>query len=169
MNSKLFSTSRHSSIPEDKDTFGKFIGEWSLDLTITNQDGSTIQYKGEWHFFRILQGRAIQDIWIIPGLTSSEDDDFHEYGTTVRTFNPKTQKWRAVWVGPIQNQLFTFDIEDSGDQITLTASNITSMEMKWSFFGITPNAFKWKSEVKINGHWFTNYFMELKRIISTES
>lgn len=166
MDSKLFSKSRHSSIPESKDTFGKFIGKWNLDLTITNHDGSNLKYKGEWHFHRILQGRAIQDIWIIPGLTSHDDNDFHEYGTTVRTFNPKTNKWKAVWVGPIQNQLFIFDIEDNINQITLTETNIPNLEMKWSFFDISQNSFKWKSEVKTKEHsnWIINYFMELTRI-----
>ena len=163
IDSKLFSKSRHSSIPENKDTFGKFIGNWSLELTITNLDGSKLKYVGEWHFHRILQGRAIQDIWIIPGLATHEYGDFHEYGTTVRTFDTKTGKWRAVWVGPIQNQLYVFDVEDKIDQISLTATNITLMEMKWSFFDIAPNSFKWKSEVKLKDRWFTNYFMELTR------
>lgn len=163
MDTKLFSTNRHHSIPESKDTFGKFIGEWNLDLTITHSDGSTLQYKGEWHFHRILEGRAIQDIWIIPDSAAQEDNTFHEYGTTVRTFNPRTNAWKAVWVGPIQNQLFTFDIDDQNDQIVLTATN-TPMDMKWSFFNISPNSFNWKSEVKVKEHWFTNYSMELTRI-----
>ncbi|HNQ13418.1 MAG TPA: hypothetical protein PKM16_09455 [Bacteroidia bacterium] len=163
MNTKLFSTDRHSSIPENKDPFGNFIGAWSLDLTITNPNGSTLKYKGEWHFHRILQGRAIQDIWIIPGLTAQGDNAFHEYGTTIRTFNPKTNKWKAVWIGPIQNQFFVFDIEDHIDQITLTATN-TPIDMKWSFYNISPNSFKWKSEVKAKENWFINYFMELTRI-----
>lgn len=166
MDYKLFSESRHSSIPVDKDTFGKFIGKWNLDLIIINPDGSNIKYKGEWHFHRILQGRAIQDIWIIPGLTSNKVNEFHEFGTTVRTFNPKTNKWKAVWIGPIQNQLFVFDIEDNNEQIILTEMNNPNLEMKWSFFDISKNSFKWKSEVKINEHnnWFTNYHMKLTRI-----
>ena len=166
MDTKLFSKTLHASIPESKDTFGKFIGEWSLNLTITNQNGTKNRFKGEWHFYRILQGRAIQDIWIIPGLTSQGENDFHEYGTTIRTFNFKTRKWRAVWVGPVQNQLFVFDIEDINDQIILTETNNPNLEMKWSFFDISENSFQWKSEVKIKGldSWFTNYHMILNRI-----
>ena len=166
MDNKLFSESLHNSIPKSKDTFGKFIGKWSLNLTITNLDGSNIKYKGEWHFHRILQGRAIQDIWIIPSLSFQEDNEFHEYGTTVRTFNPRTNKWKAVWFGPIQNQFFLFDIEENDDQITLTETNNRNLEMKWIFFDISQNSFKWRSEVKTkeNNRWFTNYFMELTRI-----
>lgn len=166
MDSKLYAKSLHSSIPEDKDTFGKFIGKWSLDLTITNFDGTKTRHKGEWHFHRILQGRAIQDIWIIPDLTTHLDNEFHEYGTTIRTFNPKTNQWKAVWVGPIQNQFFVFDIQDDIDPITLTLNNNSNLMMKWSFFDIAKNSFKWKSEVKIKeqDNWFINYYMELTRI-----
>ena len=166
MTSKLFSENIHKFIPSDRDVFGKFIGEWSLSLTITNFDGSSLNYKGEWHFFRILQGRAIQDIWIIPSLNPKGSDEFHEYGTTIRTFNPKTGKWKAVWTGPVQNQFFVFDIEDNDDTITLMETGNPKLEMKWSFFDIKEDSFQWKSEMKIRGtnDWFTNYHMELIRI-----
>ena len=164
MDSKLLSKTLHSSIPKSKDIFGKFIGEWSLTLTITNPDGTNARYNGEWNFYRILQGRAIQDIWIIPDIASQGDNEFHEFGTTIRTFNLKTNKWKAVWVGPVQNQLFVFDIEDNTDQIILTETNNPHLEMRWSFFDISENSFQWKSEVKIKENiWFTNYHMELTR------
>ena len=166
MDSKLYAKNLHTSIPENKDTFGKFIGKWSLDLTIINFDGTHSKHKGEWHFHRILQGRAIQDIWIIPDLTSYKDNEFHEYGTTIRTFNPKTSKWKAVWVGPIQNQFFIFDVEDYNDEIILTLNNDSNLDMKWRFFDISKNSFKWKSELKIKKHdnWFVNYYMKMARI-----
>ena len=167
METKLFSKNLHGSIPENRDIFGKFIGEWSLELTITNLNGISVQHKGEWHFHRILQGRAIQDVWIIPNLNSIDGNEFHEYGTTVRTYNANTKKWKAVWVGPIQNQFFVFDIDDNNEAIILTETNNPKLEMKWSFFDIFPNSFQWKSEIRIKetGNWFTNYYMKLTRIL----
>ncbi|MEO0572505.1 MAG: hypothetical protein AAF039_12430 [Bacteroidota bacterium] len=163
---KLFSKDLHQSIPKNRDVFGKFVGQWELLLTITDSFDTSSQYKGEWHFDRILQGRAIQDIWMIPGLANNESDEFHEYGTTIRTFNPKTNRWKAVWVGPIQNQFFVFDITDSDEAIILTETKNPKLEMKWSFYDISENSFQWKSEIKIKGsdRWLTNYHMELMRI-----
>lgn len=152
MNANLFATTRHSSIPESKDIFGKFIGKWSLDLTIINTNGTKLSYTGEWHFHRILQGRAIQDIWMVPGLTGQNHSEFHEYGTTIRTFNTNTNTWKAVWFGPIQNQLFVFDVEDKIDQIVLTQVNNPIWDMKWIFFDISSTTFKWKSEIKAKEH-----------------
>ena len=166
MTPELFSKELHNSIPANRDTFGKFIGTWSLQLTISDPSGSSLKYSGEWHFFRILQGRAIQDIWIIPSLMPKDNDEYHEYGTTIRTYNPKTEKWKAVWVGPIQNQLFMFDVEDNDEEIILTETKSPNLEMKWTFYNISENAFQWKSEVKVKGSdsWFTNYHMKLTRI-----
>lgn len=168
LSNKFFSNTRHNSIPEGRDIFGRFIGGWHLNLVIYKFDGSNKKHQGEWHFFRILQGRAIQDIWIIPDLNSSGKHDFYEYGTTVRKFNPKTENWSAVWVGPVQDQLFEFDIEDSEETIVLTEKGNLKLEMKWTFFDITANSFQWKSEVKVkgSGSWFTNFHMSLSRIKS---
>ena len=167
MENKLFSESLHASIPENRDVFGKFIGEWSLELSITNLNGTSVKYKGEWHFHRILQGRAIQDIWIIPKLNSIDGNEFHEYGTTVRTYDANTGKWKAVWIGPVQGQFFVFAINDDNETIILTETNHPKLEMKWIFYDISPNSFQWKSEMKIKGtdNWFTHYHMKLARIL----
>ena len=163
MTHKLLSENLHNSIPEDRDIFGKFLGKWKLKLTIFSFDGSSKNHTGEWHFFRILQGRAIQDIWIIPDL--NDDDNYHEFGTTVRMFDLKRNIWKASWIGPIQNQLFVFDIEDNNNIIILKETHNQKLNMKWSFFDISKKSFKWKSEVKMSdNNYFTNYYMELSRI-----
>jgi hypothetical protein len=166
MENILFSNKLHPSIPMEKDVFGQFIGSWNLDLIITHSNGSKSNFNGEWHFSRILQGRAIQDIWVIPNINKEVEGEFLEYGTTTRTYNPKTGKWKACWMGPIQNQVFIFDIEDTGDTIILSELTITHFEMRWIFFEISENSFQWKSEVKYNGSdkWMINYHMKLNRI-----
>ncbi|MEM9329612.1 MAG: hypothetical protein AAGA85_28390, partial [Bacteroidota bacterium] len=158
--------SLHDSIPVDRDIFGRFIGKWRLRLTIFKPDGTSQNHTGEWHFYRILQGRAIQDLWVIPGLDPNGNNEFLEYGTTVRSYNPKTGKWKAAWTGPIQNQLFVFDIEDDDQGITLTEVGNPHLNMKWSFFDIHEDAFQWKSEMQIRdtGQWFVNYHMKLDRV-----
>jgi hypothetical protein len=69
-------------------------------------------------------------------------------------------------MGPIQNQVFIFDIEDTDDTIILSELTITHFEMRWIFFEIYKNSFQWKSEVKYNGSdkWMINYHMKLNRI-----
>ena len=47
--------------------FGQFIGEWLLDVSFYEADGSLQRrYLADWMFSWILQGRAIQDVLVVP-------------------------------------------------------------------------------------------------------
>jgi hypothetical protein len=47
--------------------FGRFVGSWHLDWTGAGVGGQAARMSGELHFGWVLGGRAVQDIWIIPG------------------------------------------------------------------------------------------------------
>jgi hypothetical protein len=47
--------------------FGRFVGSWDLEWTGTGPDGQPATMAGELHFGWVLRGRAVQDIWIVPG------------------------------------------------------------------------------------------------------
>ena len=55
--------------------YGWLIGDWAMDAVIPMADGSTHTGPGEISFAWVLEGRAIQDVWIV--------SDFF-YGTTRR-------------------------------------------------------------------------------------
>lgn len=44
--------------------------------------------KDEWHFSRVLEGIAIQDVIILPGF---------ECATTLRVYNPCTHVWDVAY------------------------------------------------------------------------
>ena len=67
-------------------TFGQFIGSWDLDWYI---EGA--RAKGELHFGWVLGGRAIQDVWVVPGR-------FH--GSTLRFYDRALGAWRSTWIEP---------------------------------------------------------------------
>ena len=47
--------------------FGQFVGSWDLEWAGTGASGETATATGELHFGWVLGGRAVQDIWIVPG------------------------------------------------------------------------------------------------------
>ena len=47
--------------------FGRFVGSWRLEWTGTDTGGQPATMTGELHFGWVLGGRAVQDIWIVPG------------------------------------------------------------------------------------------------------
>src|SRR5919202_1411929 len=46
--------------------FGQFVGDWDVDFTVYGADGTRQTEKAEWHFGWVLEGRAVQDVWIVP-------------------------------------------------------------------------------------------------------
>jgi hypothetical protein len=44
--------------------YGRFIGDWDADIATYTPDGVRHHGQGEIHFDWILEGRAIQDVWM---------------------------------------------------------------------------------------------------------
>jgi hypothetical protein len=62
----LASTSRLPHISAEDDLYGFLIGSWQLDLTAYDDDGNITHSTGEAHCARVLDGRAVQDVFINP-------------------------------------------------------------------------------------------------------
>lgn len=133
----------------DLQLFGQFIGSWRFDWTGFNKDGTRQVVKGgEWIFSWVLEGRAIQDVWILPGRQDRGKPDFPEgeYGTTLRHYDPSIQKWRIYWLGTILNGTGTFLAERASDEIVLTETPAGEMRRKWIFSQIEEKSFRWREE-----------------------
>jgi hypothetical protein len=46
--------------------YGQFVGDWDAEIATYSPTGERNQGQGEIHFGWILEGRAIQDVWMIP-------------------------------------------------------------------------------------------------------
>src|SRR5437588_1583665 len=77
--------------------YGQFVGSWHLDIDMHALDGSHRRTEGEVHFDWVLEGSAIQDVWIYPtrqfraGETTAEP--WHRYGSTFRWYDPAIDAW----------------------------------------------------------------------------
>ena len=94
----LAATGRSPAIPESMDVYGWLVGSWELDvLRYAGVDVAERGLKGEVHFGWVLEGRAIQDVWIMPPRserTGREAATQNMYGTTFRMWDPAIQAWR---------------------------------------------------------------------------
>ena len=136
----LCSDKRSKRIPEKYDYFGCLIGKWDIEWIDHLNDTTPRQVKGEWIFSWVLDGTAVQDLFIVPcrgeRLVNRQPDA--EYGTTLRIFNPKTLVW-DIFYGC------------SGEAIRLTARKIgndivLTEKMRYVFSDITGSAFYWRKE-----------------------
>ena len=88
------------------DLYGSFVGSWDLDVMQIAEDGTKRRRKGEWHFGWALEGRAIQDVWIVPPRGELRSGDaaanVNSYGTTLRVYDPRTDAWLIQWTDPVR-------------------------------------------------------------------
>src|SRR5271167_983878 len=89
--------------------YGWLIGRWTMDATVHLGDGGTHRGPGEIHFGWVLEGRAIQDVWMIPRRSGRVPDApalpiaGNWYGTTLRIYDPALDAWRIYWIDPATN------------------------------------------------------------------
>ena len=149
----LYSAEANPELGENLDLFGEFVGEWEFDWYGYEPGKEKQHEKGEWIFSWVLDGRVIQDLWIIPGRNRRNLKGLPkgEYGTTLRFYNENTKVWNVVWLGPIKNRLNTFEARKIGEEIVMEETNGTSEGMKWIFSEISENSFRWKSIICEDG------------------
>ena len=113
------------------------IGDWTMDATVNRDDGTRHQGTGEIHFGWVLEGRAVQDVWIFPGVF---------YGTTLRVYDPGIDAWHILWSDPLR-QVYTRQIgRAQGKDIVQHGKNDAGDAVRWSFSEITPDSFRWRGE-----------------------
>jgi len=101
----LSTSGRSPEIPESADVYGWLVGSWDLDLIrYLAADLRSEHIRGEAHFTWVLEGRAIQDVWIMPSPSDRRQDSDRTnnmYDTTLRAWDPAIQAWRIRWINPV--------------------------------------------------------------------
>jgi hypothetical protein len=143
------------------DLYSWLVGSWALDVTETHADGSQRRCPGEWHFAWVLEGRAIQDVWLVPSRRAGRPGDAVQknnyYGTTLRVYDPRIDAWRIQWTDPVAQIYLTLLGRKQDDRIVQEGKSPTGTAVRWSFFDIAANTFRWRSELSNDGAtWTTN-------------
>jgi hypothetical protein len=133
----LHSTGPAPDRAEKMGLYGWLIGDWEMDGTVYLDDGTVYKQRGEIHFGWVLEGRAIQDVWILPGAF---------YGSTLRVYDPGLDAWHILWSDPLK-QYYTRQIGRArGKDIVQDGKLEDGALVRWSFTEITPNSFRWLGE-----------------------
>jgi hypothetical protein len=145
-------------------------GDWAVTVVDHLADGTRHTGTGEWHFDWVLEGRAMQDVWISPprsvrspGMTPPA---FDRYGTTVRFFDPAVTGWRVVWINPAQNFVATFVGRARGRDIVQEGTGDDGSTLRWTFSNITHDSFAWRGETSLDSGrtWRTVQEMAARRL-----
>jgi catechol 2,3-dioxygenase-like lactoylglutathione lyase family enzyme len=141
--------------------YGWLVGDWTMNATVFGDDGSAHAAQGTIHFGWVLEGRAIQDVWILPGF-------FH--GTTLRIYDPDLDAWHILWSDPLK-QYFTRQIgRAKGKDIVQEGRNDAGEPTRWSFTEITAESFCWIGERSLDdgATWQRQALFRVRRAIVAE-
>jgi hypothetical protein len=132
--------------------FSWIVGRWNMDVTTILEDGASRRGHGEIHAGWVLQGRAIQDVWMLPRLRERQPGieqlpgAGNWYGTTLRIYDPALDAWRILWNDPATN-FFSQQIGRArGPDIVQTGPDPRGGTIRWVFSEIESDSFHWTAE-----------------------
>jgi len=149
MHEALAATSRSQEIPEAFDFYGALVGSWELDVVGYDDDGTVIHTTGEAHVAWVLEGRAVQDVFINPRRLDRgpESPKFANwFGTTLRIYDPSIEVWRVNWFNPHDGVRAELIARRRGDEIVQEGRFPDGTAIRWTFSEMTNTSFRWRGE-----------------------
>jgi hypothetical protein len=145
MATALQAHSPHSSLAEQAKVFARLVGAWDVEYTDFTKSGKTLHRTGELRFGWVMDGRVLQDVWVVdPSGTSQE----REVYTDLFYFEPKSGSWHAASVDPYAASVATFVGNPIGDdRIVLESRDLEPTQVhRWSFNDIGPGSLVFRDE-----------------------
>jgi hypothetical protein len=135
------------------DLYGDLIGSWDAEVVDHLPDGSERRQSAEMHFAWVLEGRAVQDLWIAPARPEREATPAagNRYGTTLRVYDPAIDAWRVTWINPVTGAENHLVGRWEGEQILQTGVDAEGRPIRWVFVEIRPDSFHWRGERSEDG------------------
>lgn len=146
----LASSQRAPELAEVDDIFGWLIGSWEVDAVLYDTKGRTQRSRGEVHASWVLEGRAIQDLFIFPrradrpsGIPAYGD----RYATTIRTFDRSLRAWRVNFINPAANESSAQLVaRPKGHDIIMEGKLSDGRPVRWCYDWLTPTSFHYAGE-----------------------
>ncbi len=134
--------------------YDALLGDWDADVIDYDMDGTRRTSKGEWHFAWVLEGRAIQDVWIVPPRSirlPGQRTENNRYGTSLRVYDLAAGVWHVTWINPVSGAFNTLVGREQNGDIVQEGRNADDSLIRWTFSEITPRSFRWRGEVSNDG------------------
>jgi hypothetical protein len=146
----LAAAGRAPEIPESADAYGFLVGSWELQVfNYWGVDVSARGIKGEVHAAWVLEGRAVQDVWIMPqrsARTGKLEKSMNMCGTTLRAWDASIQAWRIRWLNPAGDHFAEQIGRKAGEDVVQLGTRSDGAAVRWRFTEIKPNSFHWIGE-----------------------
>jgi hypothetical protein len=155
--------------------YGWLVGHWTIDVRAYDANGRQYRSRGEIYAGWVLEGRAIQDVWMIPPrperLANLNPADFPVtgpwYGTTLRVYDPLRDVWNIHWIDPATGFQARMVGRAHGEDIVQEGTLENGTRLRWSFRGRRADAFRWTGEASVDAgkHWMLQVDIAAQRVV----
>lgn len=136
----LLSEERAPCIPPEDDWFAPLLGDWRFDFS----DAGGRRLRGEWFFRRVLEGTAIEDIFICPARGTPPQPD-GEYGAAVRVYDPERRCYEMTYVCT----KYTKRLEVRREKGQIVCTLLDDSRNRWVFTEIGKDTFRWQNQTRL--------------------
>jgi hypothetical protein len=159
----LVTSQRSPALADADDIFDFLIGSWDLEAVLYDAEGRTQESRGEYHGSWILEGRAIQDLFIFPrraDRASGTPSQGDRNATTVRTYENNLHAWRVNFINPAAEETSAQLVaRRDGPNIEMEGTLADSTPIRWHYRSITPTSFHYSAERLKDETW--HLYLEL--------
>jgi hypothetical protein len=141
----------HPLLGDHADTYGRLIGSWEGEVHDFPPGSPATVRSVEVHFCWVLEGRAVQDLWISPRrrerpAPGAPTDLPGRYGTTLRVFRPERGDWHVTWLNPVSGVRCELVGRREGERVVQVGLR-AERPIRWTFVELTPERFLWQGHV----------------------
>ena len=139
----------HPSLGDRAKVFGRLVGAWDVEYTDFSKDGNVTHRSGEFIVGWVMDGRVIQDFWIVYPSGTRKDREVY---TELRYYDPKSGTWPMTFIDPEHASAARFTGGAvRGDRIVFDTRDFDGADTRWSFNDIRPDSFIWREEESLDG------------------
>lgn len=145
----LAASGPHASFGDQSEIFERLVGSWDVEYMDILKDGRQQHRTGQFIVAWVLDGRAIEDVWIV---FPAEPRQEREVYADLRYFDSKTRSWPTVFIDPEHASMARFTGGTTSDgRIVLQTSDLGHPQNRWSFTDIGPDTCVFRDEFSSDG------------------
>jgi len=139
----------HPSLGDQAKVFGRLIGTWDVEYADFSTDGKVTHRSGELTFGWVMDGRAVQDFWIVYPSGARKEREVY---TDLRYYDPKSRTWPSAFIDVEHASVARFTGGAVGDdRIVLDTRDFDDTDTRWSINDLRSDSFVWREEESLDG------------------
>jgi hypothetical protein len=139
----------HPTLGDQAKVFDRLVGTWDVEYTDFSKDGKVTHRSGEFIVGWVMDGRAIQDFWIVYPSGARKEREVY---TDLRYYDPKSHTWPTTFIDVEHASVARFTGGAAGDdRIVLDTRDFDDTDTRWSINDFRPDSFVWREEESVDG------------------